>query len=380
MSIRRVVSLLSVGLAASAAIVAAAPKKGGKTPAKGGSGSGSGSAAAAKGSGSAAKGAGSAAAAKGSGSGSAATTIGADGGGAGSSVQMTEDAPPKDINGTDENPDAPRTDIGGNVGVAARVSPREPGYPTEEVLRPITIPKSMFEVSIAPHFELDDPNRAGFSGGDALRVRYGITNKIQIGLQYIFAAGYHDPQNNSLAIRAGKAVGVDATYLLQSWVGVRLGVPIYLSPVAASVLIGTPLKFVFNDKFAIGGMDDLLNIKISKFAPTFYYEYDNALAASQVNTLTNPVEPSAHLRLSAYGIYQLDKKLAILGRFGVDYAIGNNGAMTAGAGQASATTAFVRAGVEYTLRKYLDLGGTLGFDDLSQGGSFGPSGYLAVRI
>ena len=49
-----------------------------------------------------------------------------------------------------------------------------------------------------------------------------------------------------------------------------------------------PLKFVFADKFAIGGFDDLLNITLTKFAPSFYYEYDNALASSQIAAVGNP--------------------------------------------------------------------------------------------
>jgi hypothetical protein len=365
MSIRRVVSLLSVGLVASATFVAAAPKKGKVAPAKDAKGSGS---------------------ATGSGSGSSttsSTTVGADAtAGAGSSVQMTEDAPPKDMNGTDENPDAPR-DSRAPVGVTAKATPREPGYPMEEVLRPITLPQGMFEVSLAPHFEVSDPARYGFSGSEVLRARYGITPKIQVGLTYVVGAGYHDPDPGgtmSLGYHEGKAVGLDVTYLLLNWVGVRLGIPFYLSPVAASLQIGAPLKFVFGDKFAIGGMDDLLNIKLAKFAPSFYYEYDNAQAAQAIQSMVNPVEPAGYLRLTVFGIYQVDKQLAILGRFGLQYALGGNGASTAGAGQPSASTAFVRAGVEYTLKKYLDLGGTLGFDDLSQGGSFGPQFFVAFRI
>jgi hypothetical protein len=387
MSIRRVVSLLSVGLVASATIVAAAPKKGGKVaPAKDATGSGSGSASGSGSGSGSASGSGS-----GKGSGTAAkpgkidpnaTVIGADGGGgAGSSVQMTEDAPPKDINGTDENPDAPKTDTGATtVTATAPARPRE--YPMEEVLRPITLPEGLAEVSIAPHFEIDDNNRNGFSGGDALRARYGITKKIQVGLQYIFAAGYHDPAsaNMKLGLHPGKAVGLDVTYLLTSWVGVKVGFPLYVSPVALSVTIGVPIKFVFGNKWAVGGMDDLFNFKLYQFAPTFYFEYDNALAAAQISGMLNPVEPTGYLRLSGYGIYQASKQLAILGRVGIVSPIGNYGGPTAGSGSSASTTIFLRAGIEYTVKKYLDLGATLGFDDLSQNGSFGPSGYLAVRI
>jgi hypothetical protein len=41
---------------------------------------------------------------------------------------------------------------------------------------------------------------------------------------------------------------------------------------------------------------------------------------------------------------------------------------------------FLRAGVNYTPKKFLDLGLSLGFDDMSETGSFGPAGFLAFRI
>ena len=64
--------------------------------------------------------------------------------------------------------------------------------------------------------------------------------------------------------------------LLQDWIGVQVGVPIYISPLAVSLTLGAPIKFTFGDKFAIGGLDDLLNIRLTKFAPTFYQELQNA--------------------------------------------------------------------------------------------------------
>lgn len=383
MSTRRVVSVLGVCLVASATWVAAAPKKKGGTvaPAKDGSGSGSGTGS------SAASGS-----ATGSGGKTAprpkvdpsSTTIGADatGSGAGSAVQMTEDAPPSDINGTDENPDAPRGTSDG-VSATVTVKKRAPAvYPIEEVLRPITLTEGLTEVSLAPHFEVADDARLGYAGGDALRARFGITDKIQVGLTYGFAGIFHQPvtqtMGKAIGFHAGKAVGPDVTVQLQPWVGVRLGVPVYVQPLAVSLALGAPLKFVLGDKLAIGGMDDLLNIKISKFAPSFYSEFDNAMAATTVST--NTAQTPVRLRLSAFAIYQQDKQLALIGRFGTDTAFSSGGGGTPGTASGGGTVTFVRAGLQYALKKYLDLGGTLGFDDLAHAGTFGFAGILNVRI
>jgi hypothetical protein len=305
----------------------------------------------------------------------AAPTPGAADAGSGSAVQMTEDAPPSDMNGTDENPDAPKDVSNTTVAVAAPVVTHPSGYPIEEALRPITLPANMSEIAIGPHAQVSP-----YSGSDALRARYGITSRVQLGLTYVLGGIYHDPATASmkLGFHPGKAVGVDVTVLLQNWLAVRIGVPVYVDPVAVGLQIGAPLKFTFGDKYALGGMDDLLNIKISKFAPSFYSEAENAAYAA--GQATNTETPSGHLRFSVYGIYNHTQKLAIIARAGIDSLLGTAGGNGAGSMGTASTATFIRGGFEYTPRKYLDLGASLGFDDLAHSGSFSPAGYLALRI
>jgi len=144
MSVRRLVSALSVCLVvASATVVVAQPKKNDPkakapvAPAKD--------------------------AAPAAGSGSDAGSGAAAGSDAGSAVQMAEDPPPSDMEGTNENPDAPKT-IGDTKDepVPVAVKKARSGYPIEEVWRPITLPANMSEVSIAPHPQV--PPDAGPGG------------------------------------------------------------------------------------------------------------------------------------------------------------------------------------------------------------------------
>ena len=72
--------------------------------------------------------------------------------------------------------------------------------------------------------------------------------------------------------------------------------------------------------------------------------------------------------------------MALIGRFGVTSDLGAGGGGSAGASSDSTATSFIRAGFQYSPRKYLDLGLSIGFDDLSVVGSFAPAGFLAVRI
>jgi len=351
MSPRRLISVLSVVVFASGSLVAAAPKKDDKKKAP-------------------------APVAPAKDEGSAAAAPAGDGGGSGSAVQMTEDAPPADMNGTDENPDAPRDVFNTPTVTKTAPAPSRPvGYPTEEALRPITLPANMSEVSIGPHMMVSP-----VSTSDALRARYGITSRVQLVLTYVWGGFYEAPGGSTMSTKfhPGKAVGLDVTVLLQNWLAVRVGVPVYIDPVAVGLQLGAPMKFQFGDKFALGGLDDLLLIKISKFAPTFGYEQENAVNAY---FQTNNTETSnGHLRFSAYGVYNHTPQLAIIGRAGIDSVLGSAGGSAAGTQGTASTATFIRAGLQYTPRRYLDLGASLGFEDLAHAGTFSPAGYLAVRI
>jgi len=352
MSLRRLISVLSV-VVVSGSIALAAPKKADKkkgpvAPAKDEPASGSGSA--------------------------AATTP--DAAGSGSAVQMTEDAPPSDMNGTDENPDAPKDVSNTNpAAVVAPVAKHPTGYPIEEALRPITLPANMSEVSLDVHTPVSPIAMTAL-----LHARYGITSRVQLGLSYILGGVYDDPATagTGKAFHPGKAVGIDVTVLLQNWLAVRVGVPVYVDPVAVGLQIGAPIKFQFGDKFALGGLDDLLNIKISKFAPSFYNDLENATNAYfQTN---NTETPNGHLRFAFYGIYQHKPNIAIIARGGIDSVLGSSSSGGAGTSSSGGTATFLRGGIQFTPRRYLDLGVSAGFDDLAHAGSFTPAGYLALRI
>lgn len=343
MSVRRLVSVLCVCLVASATVVVAQPKNGKKqpvAPAKDAAPAPAPAPAPAAGSGS----------------------------DAGSAVQMAEDPPPADMDGVNENPDAPRGTGDGSAAVVI-VAPvkKKSGYPIEQSQRPITLPANMSEVSIAPHAQISP-----FAGSDALRARYGITRQVQLGLTYLIGGVFDDPKtltSDKIGFHPGKAVGLDVTVLLQDWIAVRVGVPVYIDPVAVGLVLGAPLKFILSDKLALGGMDDLVTIRIVKFAPTFYQEAQNAGNAALYNADPNTILSKGALRFSAFGEYQYQPKLVIIGKFGVNFEdFGSN------------ATSFIRAGFNYTPRKYLDVGLSIGWDDLSVVGSFAPAGFLAVRI
>lgn len=307
-------------------------------------------------------------------------TPGAGTGAGGQDVQMSEDAPPSDLEGRDENPDAPKI-IGDEPApqITKTAAPKPTGYPVEEVMRPITLPKNMSEVSIGPHLQFSP-----FQASSALRARYGITEKIQLGLTYVLGGVFDDPDtlgSDKVGFHPGKAIGVDVTVRLKDWVAARLGLPVYIDPFAIGLELGAPMKWQFADgKYAIGAFDDFLLISLNRFAPTFYQEAVNAVAASGTREGgPGTLQSRGEIRFSGYGVMQYEPKMAFFGRIGVVVDDFRTTTRTGSTGVGGLTT-FIRAGVQYTPRKYLDLGLSIGFDDLAHGGSFGPAGLLAFRI
>jgi len=349
MHLRRLISVLSVGLVVASGVVAAQPKKADKKADKKKkddkkkAGSAEGSAAA--------------------------------GSAAGSAVAPVEEAP-KDIEGREENPDNPKVGAGDTEEPGTEKPPPKPtGYPIEEVMRPITLHGGMAEVSLFLHTQIPD-----FYQSDALHARYGITDQIEIGLTYVFLGIWDrrdvdNAQSSQVGFHAGKALGLDVAYRITDWGAVRVGFPIYVDPFAMSLTIGTPLKFRFGDKVAIGALDDLLNIRLYRFPVSYYSERDNAIAAqAEVN---NTAQSKGSLTFSGYGEYQLQPNLALIGRLGLEL---NDFSQNRNASGHGGWRTSLRAGAQFSVMPNLDIGGTIGFDNLSTTDSFGINVYGAFRI
>lgn len=312
----------------------------------------------------------------------------------GTEVQPVEEGPPPDMEGTAEDPSAPRIPGEEEKKVEVKAPEKQPetGYPMEVAARPINLPANMAEVSIGPHLMVSVPDSAplgpaddiGYVGSDQLRARYGITRRIQIGLTYVLGAVYDDPRTSAdkLGFHPGKAIGLDVQYLVRDFVGVKVGVPVWIyrpeggGAPAIGLTIGTPIKFRFGKKLALGGLDDLLAIKITQFAPTFEHEYLNAYRAAldDLNTGT----PRGFIRFAGYAVYQQSPKLALIGRVGITFE--DFVSTKTQSDRAGGSATHLRAGIEYAVKKYLDVGVSAGFEDLSALGTFGLTSLLAFRI
>jgi hypothetical protein len=288
--------------------------------------------------------------------------------GAGSEVELDEDPIPSgdDDGGADEDPGAPL--LGGDP---VDDGPRAPaakktGYPVREIDRPLTLPDFTSEVRLDVRM-FPDPVDIEFG----LRARYGITRQIQVGVRYGIGGFYDDGKQAEDKIRfnTGKAVAIEGQYLITDWLAPRVAVQMYVDPFAIGMAIGPAMKFRIGDKLALVGFEDLVAFKLrDKFVPDLDNERANERAATALTT--SGFNSDGYVRLEGGVVYQVDDKLAVGGRLGVQFIDFED---------ADAATG-LRVNVQYTPKPMLDLLGNLGFAALDDVNSFSVGGSIAFRI
>ncbi len=291
----------------------------------------------------------------------------------GAEVEMEDEPPPEDMDGTAENPDAPRNDD--EVDVVAKAPPVvRAGYPIEQVLRPITLPATTSEIGIDAGIAADPLDLEL-----GLRARYGITRQVQLGLRYLIGGVYEDEASMDTTFNTGKAFGLDVSYLIKDFVAAHVTVPVYVDPVAVAVTLGAPMKFRFaNDKFAIVALDDLLDIMIYNFIPSLTDESVNEKRVA--NDESNTVQAKALMHLRAGIEVQLQPELMIGGQFVQSFPIGDASGTTAGTGVISETTTALEGLGQFSPSPKFDVWGRIGWGNLTDLGSFGLTVGAQFRI
>jgi hypothetical protein len=227
-------------------------------------------------------------------------------------VTPAEDPPSTDPSGVDENPANPNS-VGfvetRPVADATPVAKKASGFPIEEAARPITLPAMGSEIALEVRNHVDP-----FQSSFGLRGRFGITRQVQVGLSYGIG-GFYDDGGGKTAFNAGKAISLDVTYALQSWLGIRVATPVYMDPFSLGVVLGPEIKFRFGNKFAIGGLGDLVAVKLHHFLPSVTSERMNEAnaAAVAINRQTSDGEFS----LLGYAVFQFKPHAALIARSGV---------------------------------------------------------------
>jgi hypothetical protein len=265
--------------------------------------------------------------------------------------------------GAEENPEAPVTEFQEisqpDVQVQRPAPPVPTEYPIERVLRPITLPERMTEVT------LDAPNSFNpYEQSGLLGARHGITAEIQAGLRY-GTGTLHDGE-----YFVGKAVSLDGEYKVFDWLAAQLSLPMLVDPFSLGVTVGAPMKFTFFERLRFDLLRDLVTFKVSRFAPSVV---DAELNDVQVEAdETNSIIEDGRINLNAGATWQLQRQIALEGRFGVqapDFEF-----------QSDSPTA-LDVGLIYSGSNKVDVGGRIGFADLNHTDeTFGVWLLAALRI
>jgi hypothetical protein len=271
-----------------------------------------------------------------------------------------------ELGGAEENPDAPRLpgepEPEGNAGAAAAKA--DGPYPLELAQRPLTLYAGMSQVELELGTTFDP-----LIAPAVVRAGYGVTREIEIGLRYGAGALNNDEFADTYVV--GKAVAIDARYLIEDWIAAQLSVPILLDPFSMAVELGAPMLFRF-DKFSLFVGEDLVAIKINRLIPNV----ENA-AATEALKLADDVGTQladAEIRILGGVNYTIKPDLAFTGEIGYIKAIDAPDAV-------DSSTVPLTLSITKSKSNMLDFGARAfigDFDDVQ--GTVGVSIFGALRI
>lgn len=291
----------------------------------------------------------------------------------GTEVELEDDVPPEDMEGTAENPDAPVREVD-EVDKTVAPGTKESGYPVAQVKRPITLPQMTSEVGLDAGFIADPVDlELGF------RARYGITRQWQVGLRYLIGGVYEDGASMDTTFNTGKAFGLDVTFLAKDFIAAHLTIPVYVDPVAVGIILGAPIKYRFaNDKLAIVALDDFLEIMVATFSPSLTSERHNE--ALVVSDMAGDILPRTRINLNGGVEVQLKPDLALRGMFHVSVPQGGSSGGFPGSGSIYENKTGIDATLQFTPSPRFDVWGKAGWDTLETLKSFGITAGAQFRI
>ena len=181
---------------------------------------------------------------------------------------------------------------------------KENSYPIEKIYRPLTLPKSMTEISFAMPLFVDP-----FMVNGVLSANVGIRSNMQVGLVYNVGGVTTDD------FETGKAFGVEGRYKVYEWLSGQLRIPINTNPFASALTLGAPMQFNFFDTLRFEFAEDLVSIKMNKFIPSLQNAATNAAnAAAQAS---NTISARIQVNVSGHVFYQWRRNQVIEGHFGI---------------------------------------------------------------
>jgi len=229
-------------------------------------------------------------------------------------------------------------------------------YPTQIVLRPMTLAEAQAELGLALTYVTND--------GDGLfwptiRAAFGVTRDVELGFTWSAFLAHFAPTPDEKGIDTGKAFSIDGgVTLVPDWFAVRIRLAFYADPdiFGFGLVLGAPFRWRILPRFAVFAGQDLLYIKLAKIAVD---PADPARNLGEVANLARQV-PTADGRINfAFGgIFQATDTTAVYGTFAIgwdDFSFTDQ-------------PYSLYVGVTHTPQKQVDLGLRTGFRRLDHAG------------
>lgn len=253
--------------------------------------------------------------------------------------------------------------------------PREPAvrytkrnYPTEIVLRPLTLAASQAEINLEVPFATND--------GDpwltqVLRAAFGVTVDLQLGLTYAVGLERLDAPEGEDSFEVGKAFSIDAAYtIIPAYLAAELRLAFLADPdlFGMGIILGLPFKITLAGRWKIYGGADLVRIRIKELA------VDPANPAANLAVINRAVgsdSPVGGASLVLGLAYQARPDTALYGTFGVEWPDFDTDDQPFS----------LWLGATYTPARAVDVGARVGFYRLDDGfDAFGATIYAALRL
>jgi hypothetical protein len=213
-------------------------------------------------------------------------------------------ADPVDDSDKADEADAATTNLDGTSVAAKAPRPRynKDDYPIEVILRPLTLAADQIQVSLDMPFTISDTPFLT----QVFRGAYGITTDLQVGISYGFGLQTLSPASYN----AGKAFSLDAAYtILPGILAAQASLPFNMDPFASGISLGVPFRLTIMDKWAVFGGQDLVQVRIYKYAPDVANPVYNEAIERGLDA--NSTDHYGNVNLSFGGLYQAKPNIAV---------------------------------------------------------------------
>src|SRR5262249_6087095 len=230
---------------------------------------------------------------------------------ASSAASAQEENPPIPEPHIPDAPQRPRATGGPPKPPPPRITKED--YPTQLVLRPVTLADGQAEIGLALTYLNNDGDGLLWP---TLRGAFGITRDVELGATWAAFLARFSPAPAEKGIETGKAFSIDGGItIVPDWFAARVRLAFYADPdvFGFGLVLGAPFRWRILPRLALFVGQDLLYIKLAKLAVD---PADPSRNLAEVANIARQEPTAAHrINLACGAIFQATDALALAGPF-----------------------------------------------------------------